>query len=314
MTDVADLRKVGEDKRITLVISLLHTVRTNARDERAGRGGDHVLQAHGRDPKRGRDHLEALHEAHRAESERLLGVFGVVLSVVREATAVADVPAPEDTQAGRIDAAEPMAVGIERAGRLVFKTLEQADGLEALTGARTRRSRRITATNYLPLLDQRYRSHRPTLFTLLDSIELEATSAERAVLDEVEFIRAHRNSRASHVGDTVIVERPGRGGVPEKVTLAVDVDAFASVMWRKILRDKPRPGLLVRRHLEVCVFSYLAAELRSGDIAVAGSDSFANLHAQLMSWRSAHRWRRRSAPRPASRPRRPSCPLSTGGS
>jgi hypothetical protein len=32
------------------------------------------------------------------------------------------------------------------------------------------------------------------------------------------------------------------------------------------------------------VFSYLAAELRSGDIAVAGSDSFANLHDQLMSW------------------------------
>ena len=38
------------------------------------------------------------------------------------------------------------------------------------------------------------------------------------------------------------------------------------------------------RHLEVCVFSYLAAELRPGDIAVAGSDSYANLHDQLMSW------------------------------
>ncbi|MGW3369715.1 hypothetical protein ACWDOR_43075 [Streptosporangium canum] len=40
----------------------------------------------------------------------------------------------------------------------------------------------------------------------------------------------------------------------------------------------------VRRHLEVCVFTYLAAELRSGDIAVAGSDSYVNLHDQLMSW------------------------------
>jgi hypothetical protein len=42
--------------------------------------------------------------------------------------------------------------------------------------------------------------------------------------------------------------------------------------------------MLVRRRLEVCVFSYLAAELRPGDIAVAGSDSYANLHDQLMSW------------------------------
>jgi TnpA family transposase len=47
---------------------------------------------------------------------------------------------------------------------------------------------------------------------------------------------------------------------------------------------KDRPGKLVRRHLEVCVFSYLASELRSGDIAVVGADSYANLHAQLMSW------------------------------
>ncbi|MFI7705439.1 Tn3 family transposase [Nonomuraea sp. NPDC049480] len=32
------------------------------------------------------------------------------------------------------------------------------------------------------------------------------------------------------------------------------------------------------------MFSYLASELKSGDIAVAGSDSYANLHDQLMSW------------------------------
>lgn len=44
------------------------------------------------------------------------------------------------------------------------------------------------------------------------------------------------------------------------------------------------PGMLARRHLEVCLFSYLAVELRSGDIVVVGSDSYANLGAQLMSW------------------------------
>ncbi|MDP9843142.1 hypothetical protein J2853_002353 [Streptosporangium lutulentum] len=32
------------------------------------------------------------------------------------------------------------------------------------------------------------------------------------------------------------------------------------------------------------MFSYLASELRSGDIAVVGADSYASLHAQLMSW------------------------------
>jgi hypothetical protein len=42
--------------------------------------------------------------------------------------------------------------------------------------------------------------------------------------------------------------------------------------------------MLPRRHLVVCVFSALAAELRCGDIAVVGVDSFASFHAQLMSW------------------------------
>jgi hypothetical protein len=37
---------------------------------------------------------------------------------------------------------------------------------------------------------------------------------------------------------------------------------------------------LVRRHFEVCVFSYLAAELRADDIAVVESESYANLHEQ----------------------------------
>ena len=42
--------------------------------------------------------------------------------------------------------------------------------------------------------------------------------------------------------------------------------------------------MLTRRHLEACVFSHLAAPLRCGDIAVTGADSFANFHAQLMTW------------------------------
>ena len=122
------------------------------------------------------------------------------------------------------------------------------------------------------------------LFTLVDAMELEATSAERGVLDAVEFVRANRDRRGDWIEESTVHDRDGR-----KVTVAIDIDAFASALWRRTLRDRRRPGLLARRHLEVCVFSHLAAELRSGDIAVAGSDSYANLHAQLMAGRSASR-------------------------
>ncbi|MFC4587555.1 hypothetical protein [Sphaerisporangium corydalis] len=39
--------------------------------------------------------------------------------------------------------------------------------------------------NYLPLLDQHYRSHRSAMFILVESIRLESTNADRSVLDAV---------------------------------------------------------------------------------------------------------------------------------
>ncbi len=142
VTDAADMRKVTEDKRLTLIASLVHTAATGVRDDVVTMFCKRMAAIH----KRGRDHLEALREAHRAESERLLGVFGDVLSVVREAmtplgpggdTVVPDGPASAVTLGTVQDVAE-------RAGRLVLKTLEQSGGVR--WPARTRRCRHTTAT------------------------------------------------------------------------------------------------------------------------------------------------------------------------
>ncbi|MEU4704535.1 Tn3 family transposase [Nonomuraea dietziae] len=280
VTDAADMRKVGEDKRLTLLVSFVHTVATGVRDDVVTMFCKRMAAIH----KRGRDHLEGLREAHRAESERLLGVFGEVLSAVRDALVPGDDnDAVTGEAAPQSAAATPPHERTERAGHLVLKTLERAGGVEALAGAHEAISAHH-GNNYLPLLEQYYSSHRAALFTLLEAIKLEATTAERSVLEAVEFLRALRGAKTVFVPDGLTVERPGPAGDPVPFTLRINVDAFASGQWRKILRDKKRPGMLVRRHLEACVFSYLAAELRSGDIAVAGSDSFANLHDQLMTW------------------------------
>ncbi len=271
-TDVADLRKVGEAKRITLIASLIHECRTAARDEVVGMFCKRMATIH----KKGRERLEQLREEHRTESERLLGVFGDVLSVAREATAPFDGPVPEEGAAGEQTVAADEVTA--RAGRWVLKALEQAGGLEALTAAHEAVSAHH-GNNYLPLLAPYYRSHRAVLFTLLDAVTLEATSADRSVLDAVEFLRANRSRTAEFIPQSVTVERDG-----QSVTLGVDVDAVATRAWKTILRDKHHPGLVARRHLEVCVFSALAAELRSGDIAVLGAQSYANLHEQLMTW------------------------------
>ncbi len=158
----------------------------------------------------------------------------------------------------------------ERAGRLLLKTLAAAGGVERLSAAHEVVSAHH-GNNYLPLLEKFYKSHRSALFTLLDT--LEPTSADHSVLDAVEFLRTIRARTGEYVPEKVTVGR-GEGAV----TVAIDID-FVTEAWREILVVRDRPGRMVRRHLEVCVFSYLASELRSGDIAVVGADSFANLHA-----------------------------------
>ena len=189
-------------------------------------------------------------------------------------------PMPHPSDAAGADEAgrDADAETARRTGLLVLKALAEGGGVEHLIAAHEAVAAHH-GNNYLPLLEAYYKSHRPVLFTLVDAIELKATSAERAVLDALEFVRANRDRRGDWIEESTVHTRDG-----QKVTVAVDVDAFAGPMWRKTLRDKRRPGMLARRHLEVCVFSHLAAELRSGDIAVVGSDSYANLHAQLMSW------------------------------
>ncbi|MEU7634139.1 hypothetical protein AB0C34_29895 [Nocardia sp. NPDC049220] len=264
VTDVADFRKYGQYKRLTLLVSLIHTLRTAARDEVCDMFCKRISAIH----KNGRDLLDRLREQHREESERLLGVLGDVLGATRQAVAPADLEAEPVTapRAGAVGGVNDSEV-FGRAGQLMPKVLEAGGGIEALAAAHEEMSAHH-GNNYLPLLERFYRSHRKALFTLVDSIQLEAVTAERSVLDAVEFVRAIRDRRSDWIGEIAIDEGDG-----EKVTLRVDVDGFASEAWRKVVCDKHKPGMLSRRHLEVCVFSHLAAELRSGDISVAGSDS-----------------------------------------
>src|SRR5260370_40946465 len=47
---------------------------------------------------------------------------------------------------------------------------------------------------------------------------------------------------------------------------------------------RKRKSWFRRQHLETCVFSYVALELKSGDLCVSGSEQFADYRDQLLSW------------------------------
>ncbi len=192
VTYVADMKKItNEEKRLTLIVCFVHAVRTSVRDDVVTMFCKRMAAIH----KKGRERLDALREAHRAESERLLGVFGDVLSMVREATAPEEEASAESNGDASVEGLAPDTREVaERAGRWVLKTLEKAGGVETVAAAHEAVSAHH-GNNYLPLLEQYYGPHRAALFTLVNAITLESTSADRSVIDAVEFLRALRGAK-----------------------------------------------------------------------------------------------------------------------
>ena len=119
--------------------------------------------------------------------------------------------------------------------------------------------------NYLPLLWGHYRSHRQVLLRVIQSLRLETSTADESLLKAVAVVLSHASKSPRYIE-----------------TSSVDL-AFASDRWKTLVVQDVKGAVRVdRRQLEVCVFSYLMAELRSGDITVWGSESFADHREQLL--------------------------------
>ncbi|OVZ44539.1 Tn3 family transposase [Pseudomonas aeruginosa] len=120
--------------------------------------------------------------------------------------------------------------------------------------------------NYLPLIWKHFKSHRSLLFRLSHLLQLEPTTQDRSLIQALQLIQDSENLH--------------RVWIDEHVDLS-----FASERWVKVVRRPASEGPPTnRRYLEVCVFSYLASELRSGDMCVLGSESFADYRKQLLPW------------------------------
>jgi len=140
-----------------------------------------------------------------------------------------------------------------------------------------------------------FRKDRAVMFDLAAKLDLVATSSDASVLAALEHARAYHAMRRDH-----IPLPPPAGGEDADSGLA-----FASGNWRRAVTDRRHPGMVVRRHFEAMVFTYLAEELRTGDIAIAGAGVTLTGAPTCCPGPSASRCWRDSAPGPACPPRRP---------
>ncbi|MBI3605665.1 MAG: Tn3 family transposase [Nitrospirae bacterium] len=151
------------------------------------------------------------------------------------------------------------------AGRQIRNIVEPRGGVTSLLDD----CNAVTAysgNNYLPLLWKYYRSHRKALFQLVRALTLDSTSQDRSLIKAVSVLIEHENSR----GDFI--------------TVPVDL-SFSEERWISLLKGGENSLSINRRLFEICVFSHLAAELKSGDICVEGSNAYADHRKQMLTWK-----------------------------
>jgi Tn3 transposase DDE domain/Domain of unknown function (DUF4158) len=249
--DAAVMRDVAPLKRTALLACMVHFARTRARDDLAEMFCKRMASV----TKLAKAELAELREREAEISERLIISYRSVLGCLD----------PRSTETAEAADAADAAAALRRARRIV----EDAGGFDAQL-AEIEAVSAHHANNYMPLVAKHRRRDRATMFAFTRVVELEATSADRSVLDAVEHAVAHTHLTRDFIPDH-------RDGV------RVDL-SFASEQWQRIVVDRGHPGQVHRRHFEACVFTYLASELRTGDIAVRGSQAYANWAEQLLPW------------------------------
>ena len=108
--------------------------------------------------------------------------------------------------------------------------------------------------NYYPLMWQFYKSHRKAIFQLVRSLPIHTATQDQSLIDALTYVLAHENRRSFYLDGTLDL-------------------SFASEAWQRLIVVKDKKGTrLVRRHLEICAFWAVAAELKAGDLYVDGSE------------------------------------------
>ena len=124
-----------------------------------------------------------------------------------------------------------------------------------------------------------YRSHRAILFQILKQVKLRSTTQDISIEASIQFLIDHHLSRKDWL-DVMKTEET-------QTIQLLDLDWIPNKWWQLITNQKTKksyPDVINRRYFEMCVFSQVMWELKSGDLYVENSDAFADYRTQQISW------------------------------
>jgi TnpA family transposase len=139
----------------------------------------------------------------------------------------------------------------------------------------------VAGNNHLSFLPLFYSGRRSTLFLFLESVSLVSTTQDRALLDAIAFLLAHKGLHSKWLA---ISHAPLKDDLDSPSLL--DLSFVTDKWWPLVTGNKDRGALVScvdRRYFELCVFSNVMLELKSGDLCVPGSDQFSDYRKELIS-------------------------------
>ncbi|MCX7124532.1 MAG: DUF4158 domain-containing protein, partial [Gammaproteobacteria bacterium] len=124
----------------------------------------------------------------------------------------------------------------------------------------------INSNNYFPFLLGCLKGKREALLRLLQTLDIRSSTQHDLLLKAVKYILDNQDSTAEY--------------------LSAELDlSFVTDQWRKlIVKTKKKKQLHHHRYLEICIFSYVANELRTKDLFIVGGDSYADHRVELVPW------------------------------
>lgn len=120
--------------------------------------------------------------------------------------------------------------------------------------------------NHIPFLWDYFRSKRSTLFDFLSAINIRSSTQNQHIINLLSFLEKNRYRRS----DYLILDED------------INLSLFSEKWKNFIILGKPEDKTINRRYLELGAFSYLANELRSGDLFIEGADTFSDYRHHLL--------------------------------
>ncbi len=117
---------------------------------------------------------------------------------------------------------------------------------------------------------------------------LVSTSQDCATEQAIGFLLAHRTDRRAKL--QTVVEAPGADGATVQRPLDL---SWVGEKWWPLLTGRtarePAPAEVDRRYFEICLFTQVVNELKSGDLCIPGSEEYGDYRAQLITWEKYER-------------------------